>query len=244
MRVPALGGVIVLLSLLVVPGSSAQASTPTCFGLAATIVGTAGADNLVGTTGDDVIVGLEGNDTIDGAGGIDHVCGSRGDDVIGETEPLHIKTRLIANGGLGDDRLSGTSERDSLIGGDGTDLLSPSNGADSMIGGGGEDTIDARFDFGTINLSTGRFCPQSGACTSLHGIEDALGPLYQASTITGDDGANVLVAGTGGDAIFGLGGDDHLDGGDGTDTLDGGDGTDTCLNGETVLNCEAAGPPQ
>jgi Ca2+-binding RTX toxin-like protein len=60
----------------------ASAQAVTCFGVAATIVGTNNDDVLVGTPGRDVIVGLGGNDTIQGLGGNDLICGGDGSDDI------------------------------------------------------------------------------------------------------------------------------------------------------------------
>jgi uncharacterized delta-60 repeat protein len=71
----------------------------TCGGLAATLVGTPGADLLRGTARADVIVGLGGADTIHGLAGNDVLCG-----------------------GAGDDTLVGGPGRDRLIGGPGRDL--------------------------------------------------------------------------------------------------------------------------
>ena len=74
--------------LLAVVGSPVGAATelertvPTCRGVPATVVGTAGADRLAGTARADVIVGLGGDDSIFGAGGDDLVCGGPGNDLI------------------------------------------------------------------------------------------------------------------------------------------------------------------
>jgi Ca2+-binding RTX toxin-like protein len=87
---------------------SAPAS-PACFGMPATIVGTAGNDALRGTPGNDVIVGLAGNDVIDGRGGDDLICGGDGNDVL--------------RGGLGNDMIDGGEGDDILWGGAGDDLI-------------------------------------------------------------------------------------------------------------------------
>src|SRR5947209_3914100 len=68
--------------LLGVWGKHADASTPTCGGQTATLVGTSGADTLVGTNGNDVIVGAGGNDVINGLGGNDIICGGAGNDTL------------------------------------------------------------------------------------------------------------------------------------------------------------------
>lgn len=103
----------VALMLVAVPGS---AGTPTCNGLAATIVGTSGDDVLQGTSGVDVIAAGAGNDVVDGKGGDDIICGDAGDDEL--------------NGGKGDDL---------LLGGSGHDILSGNGGSDTVNGGKGID---------------------------------------------------------------------------------------------------------
>ena len=91
------------------PNAHAATQGPTCHGLPATIVGTAGADHLWGTPGRDVIVGLGGGDVIHGRGGNDVICGNRGADLI--------------FGGAGADELSGGDGNDTLEGGGGADDL-------------------------------------------------------------------------------------------------------------------------
>jgi Ca2+-binding RTX toxin-like protein len=62
------------------PALPAQATTPTCHGVRATIVGTAGDDVIHGTPHRDVIAAGHGDDTIYGRGGNDLVCGGPGAD--------------------------------------------------------------------------------------------------------------------------------------------------------------------
>ena len=50
--------------------------------------------------------------------------------------------------------------------------------------------------------------------------------------MTGNDGANTIEGGDGGDTLSGDGGDDMLIGGDGGDTLNGGEGNDHLMGGE------------
>jgi stage II sporulation protein D len=99
---------ITALLLLGLPAVS-SAATPTCFGEAATIVGTGGADMLEGTSGRDVIVGRGGADVIDGKGGDDLLCGNGGRDVI--------------RGGNGSDRIAGGGGADEISGDAGDDRL-------------------------------------------------------------------------------------------------------------------------
>src|SRR5262245_21415105 len=102
-------------------------ATPTCKGLAATIVGTEGDDfveqgkvtgaNLNGTRGPDVIVGLGGGDAISGGAGNDVICGGKGVDVL--------------VGGKGEDTLLGQAARDFFVGGPGNDRCEGGKGPDS-----------------------------------------------------------------------------------------------------------------
>ena len=78
---------------------------PSCNGLAATIVGTAGNNTINGTSGRDVIAGLGGVDKIYGGGGNDVICGGDGNDEL--------------EGGAGDDWLDGGAGASDSIRGDG-----------------------------------------------------------------------------------------------------------------------------
>lgn len=121
-----LAAVLAALTLAVVPllaGSSAPSPTPaeeivpTCFGKAATMVGTPDPDVLAGTPASDVIVGLDGDDVVDGRGGNDFLCG-----------------------GAGADDLVGSAGTDALVGGPGGDVLNGGFGDDALRGGLGTDT--------------------------------------------------------------------------------------------------------
>jgi Ca2+-binding RTX toxin-like protein len=90
---------------------------PTCKGLTATIVGTAGANRLAGTSADDVIAALGGNDTVSGLAGDDVICGGAGKDTL--------------KGGAGPDILLGQAGRDALKGGGGADLCKGGKGKDT-----------------------------------------------------------------------------------------------------------------
>jgi subtilisin family serine protease len=75
-----------------------SAATPTCFGQAATIVGTNNGETINGTGNADVIVALGGSDTVNGNGGADRICGGDGNDTL--------------NGGSGNDKLDGGAGTD------------------------------------------------------------------------------------------------------------------------------------
>lgn len=118
---------------------------PTCRGVTATVVGTAGSDVLVGTTGPDVIVGLGGNDHIVARAGRDLICAGSGNDSIAAGSAAD---RVFAGAGRdlllgrgGPDLLKGSSGNDVLKGGRGSDRLRGGSGFDRCRGGGGADSI-------------------------------------------------------------------------------------------------------
>jgi Ca2+-binding RTX toxin-like protein len=88
--------------------SAAWAVTPQCHGSAATIVGTAGADEINGTSGNDVIVARGSADDVEGRGGRDLICGGGGNDEL--------------EGDAGNDFLNGGTGNDELEGGPGGDV--------------------------------------------------------------------------------------------------------------------------
>ncbi|MDH3707294.1 MAG: family 43 glycosylhydrolase [Acidimicrobiia bacterium] len=100
---------------------------PTCFGLAATVIGSSRAETLVGTPGRDVIVGRGGADLIDGRGGDDVLCGGPGNDEI--------------RGGAGADRIDAGHGQDTAGGGAGKDTLDGGPGNDTVWGGLGRDVV-------------------------------------------------------------------------------------------------------
>lgn len=120
-------------------------AAPTCQGVAATIVGTAGNDVLVGTPGPDVIVALGGNDRIVSRAGRDLICAGAGNDYIGAGSAADRvfagsgRDRLLGRGGP--DLLKGSGGNDVLKGGPGSDRLRGGRGFDRCVGGAGADSI-------------------------------------------------------------------------------------------------------
>lgn len=118
---------------------------PTCHGVTATVVGTAGNDVLVGTPGPDVIVGLGGDDRIVARAGRDLICAGAGNDYIGAGSAADRvfagagRDRLLGRGGP--DLLKGSSGNDVLKGGRGSDRLRGGSGFDRCVGGAGADSI-------------------------------------------------------------------------------------------------------
>lgn len=120
-------------------------AAPTCRGVTATVVGTAGSDVLVGTTGPDVIVGLGGNDHIVSRAGRDLICAGAGSDSIAAGSAAD---RVFAGSGHdlllgrgGPDLLKGSAGNDVLKGGRGSDRLRGGRGFDRCVGGAGADSI-------------------------------------------------------------------------------------------------------
>ena len=118
---------------------------PTCGGVSATTLGTAGHDTLRGTRLMDVILGSAGNDTIRGLGGNDILCGGPGRDVLigddGDDKLFGGPGRDILMGKDGGDKLFGGRGKDQLFGGKGRDRLDGNRGNDDCNGGPGRDTI-------------------------------------------------------------------------------------------------------
>ena len=117
----------IILSGLLVVGSSAGAGPRMCLDRKATIVGTSGNDVIYGTNGTDVIVGGRGDDQVHGLGGDDFICGEGARDIL--------------TGGSGDDELSGGGGGDAIFGGSGDDFLNGGDQADQLHGGSGDDEM-------------------------------------------------------------------------------------------------------
>jgi hypothetical protein len=141
---------------------SANCTSTTAFGKAATIMGTSGDDEIQGTAGDDVIVAGDGNDLIGGNEGNDLICGGPGVDAIsgglsatdsddpdgfGPMPPIDSGDDLL-DGGPGTDRVTGTGGDDRVFGGDGNSdsVLGGSPGSDFMDGGPGTDDVCSRAE--------------------------------------------------------------------------------------------------
>jgi Ca2+-binding RTX toxin-like protein len=136
--------VAALLLARAAPSQAASEPRPTCFGKAATIVGTPGPDWLDGGP-DDVVVGLGGDDILFGG----TVCGGVGNDSL-TTGAYSLSNQL--DGGDGDDIIRGEAgATDLLLGGAGNDYLADTNdtdyedaydpGTDVMKGGPGDDRL-------------------------------------------------------------------------------------------------------
>ncbi len=195
--------------------ASSSHSPPTCFGQAATVVGTTGDDTLVGTPGADVIAGSEGDDRIRGLGGNDVICGDAGTDRL--------------SGGSGDDRLAGgrnglqqpypdnppDNVGDHLVGGPGNDVLDPGNDVATDAGGGFlPDTISYAHAPGgvRVDLAAGTATGGDGAdVLAVDGRVEVEGSAYD-DVLIGGDLADDLLGGAGDDVLYGGKGRDYLQG--------------------------------
>ncbi len=246
-----LGGPVAPVSGAPVSGAPVSAATSlTCQGLAATIVGTAGDDVLAGTPGPDVIVALKGDDTVNAGAGDDIVCGGRGTDKL--------------DGQYGNDRLYGernglrpredqpaTNVGDVLAGGPGDDVIDPGWDKHTDVGGGFlPDTISYRDSLVgvTIDLERGIGYGEGTDTILLEGRVEVHGSDFD-DVIIGTNRIDSIVAFSGDDYVDGRGGrdnlvdqqdigspsatrdDDYFSGGAGNDNIEPGRGTDTSRGG-------------
>ncbi|GCD92276.1 calcium-binding protein [Nocardioides sp. LS1] len=219
--------------VVVLAGTAAQAATtPTCHGHAATIVGTSGADRIVGTDGPDVIVGLDGNDRIVGGLGDDIVCGGVGADLL--------------KGGEGDDALYGgldlrrkakegyTIVRGDLVdGGRGDDLLAPGAGARTgLLAFMRPNAVTFKHAAGAVHvdLAAGTATGAGDDTILVDGPLGVLGSAYD-DVLLGSARPDFLMGGKGDDTVSGRGSSDVLldGGGRGDDSLAGGRGVDVAF---------------
>lgn len=132
-RIIAIAVSVALLATLAVV-SIASGAPPTCHGLSATKVGTAGNDYIKGTAGRDVIVARGGNDKIVTLGGNDVICAGSGKDLV-----LAGAGKDLVFGQFGNDILKGGDQWDVLNGGPGADKCVPGGGGARLVGCEGAD---------------------------------------------------------------------------------------------------------
>ena len=143
-----------------------------------------GPDAITGTVATETLTGTSGDDQIYADAGNDTVLAGAGDDTV--------------CGADGNDSVQGEADTDRLSGGLGTDLLDG--------GGAVTDTADyLESPAGvTVSLEAGSANGGEGLDTLL-GLENVTGSTFD-DTITGDAGANILLAGT----LTGSSGDDDI----------------------------------
>jgi Ca2+-binding RTX toxin-like protein len=190
----------------------------------ANLFGGAGNDVLTGGSSADLLFGQADDDTLLGKGGADQLFGGDGNDVL--------------IGGDGNDQMFGEAGNDRMIWnpGDDSDLMEGGDGTDTaeVNGGNGSEVFSVtangtrvrfdRIDPAPFNLDIGT---TENLVVNMNGGDDtftASGNLSPLIHVTVDGGA-------GNDTISGSNGADLLIGGDGNDFIDGQQGNDTVLLG-------------
>jgi serralysin len=140
-----------------------------------------------------------------------------------------------ANGGSGNDTITGNAADNILKGGAGTDTLNGGDGHDALFGGTGSDTLNggngwdtARYDEATSGIVAGlsgwvNYGEAAGDTFS--GVEGIYATNF-TDFLGGDGNSNALYGRGGNDALWGYNGNDYLYGGDDNDALFGGAGAD------------------
>jgi Ca2+-binding RTX toxin-like protein len=208
----ALCGLLLVVATLVLVSGPANAASPTCHGVRATVVGTRHHDTIVGTPHRDVIVAGRGDDVVDGRGGNDLICGGPGADRL--------------EGGPGRDRLLGEEDHvnhgeeeacdhgDSLDGGRGDDVLDPGPDPHASYFDGCGDRDEVRFRHGGdrgvhVDLERGTATGQ-GRDTIVAGYGLSVVGSDQHDVILGTDFSEEFNARGGNDTVRARGGDDRL----------------------------------
>jgi len=223
-----------------------------------------GDDWIVGGAGNDILnsTSPNGNDVLEGDTGIDILFGNSGSNKLycenpgemeailaaGETAQSLSNTGDIASGGEGDDFIYGSNAKDGLFGGLGNDLI---------VGGGGDDFIYSDAHVYGVNVEQSQtvrlednyagfvdwsYTVQSDAggtfITALHNV-------YVDQNSYGNEGDDVIYAGTGSDYVDGGYGDDEIYGGAdndiifgsaGDDFIEGGTGEDILIGDDAVIS--------
>lgn len=156
------------------------------------ITGGAGPDALQGGSGADLMVGNEGDDSLSGGNNTDMLIGDTGDDTL--------------DGGDGTDILDAGDGDDLALGGAGNDLLTGGEGNDDLQGGAGDDQIFGQLGQDTLSGGLGNdFLDGTHAATTVAAWIDQ----DDEDLLTGGDGDDTIVLGSGDIAV----------GGDGEDTF-------------------------
>ena len=187
------------------------------------------------TEGDDVYTGDGTDETLDGLGGNDEIHGAGGNDTI--------------FGGAGNDQLFGDAGDDIIYSGEGLDTVNGGAGNDTIVwtfaggindyengetydGGTGTDTLvmaGAAFTgLAIFNLATGVGSDDNGSIviTNFENFDGSGLAAFQAVSVIGTSGFNVITLGNNAGQIDGGDGDDTLNGGAGDDTINGDAGDD------------------
>jgi glucose/arabinose dehydrogenase len=171
----------------------------------------------------DILNGGNGDDLLFGGAGDDRLLAGTGDDEL--------------QGGDGADRLFGGDDRDVLVGGGGNDLLDGQAGVDAAAGGLGNDKyyVDDANDMVVEKAAEGTDTVYASVDYTLaagSAVEQLMANAgSQGLVLVGNELANRIYGGAGGDRLNGMAGDDLLYGNEGADTLAGSLGRDVLFGG-------------
>lgn len=203
-------------------------------------------------TADGTSTGMYVSASIHGGPGDDRLTGHQHVGVYGD-DGNDVVSGPAADGGNGQDMVTGTGGDDLLSGGPGEDMLYGGPGDDKLNGDGTEDSAHDILEGGPgtdvasysgrtervevdLGMRTGGYPGEDDALHDIEGAEGGAGPDY----LVGDDGPNTLDGGdcshdtpdTPADTLFGSNGDDRLIGSCTRDAqLYGGAGNDALLGG-------------
>ena len=146
------------------------------------------------------------------------------DETCAVDEALHIN-RLVVEGTIMSDTLSGTDAAEEILGFSGADRIDGMGGDDVIVGGtGGDDLAGGGGDDALMGGD------DDDRLTGGAGADLVMGEAGD-DVVDGGAGDDLLLGGIGADTIFGRDGDDRLLGGDGDDVLHDGSGRDVLLGG-------------
>jgi len=212
----------VLIGMVGLAAPAQAASSATCQGERATIVGHgnvrgtnhrdvivltgpsvvrayAGNDLICGSAGRDVIYAGAGNDRVYAGAGADTVFGEAGNDAINGDSGNDIISggngNDVVNGGTGNDAISGNSGDDTENGGAGNDAISGQAGSDHLSGGVGNDALNGGPGVDVIDGNDGADVVDGGPDSDVIHLDpsDALSGLNDISDIEGDDSEHAVV---------------------------------------------------
>ncbi len=155
---------------------------------------------------------------------IENANGGSGDDTI-----TGNAANNSLNGGAGDDQVHAAAGNDTVQGGDGANYLRGDEGDDSISGGSGFDDINGNQGNDTASGGAGNDWVVGGKDNDLLFGDDGNDIVWGnlgADTLDGGDGNDQIRGGQGDDSLFGGPGNDFISGDRGNDTESGGAGAD------------------
>jgi Ca2+-binding RTX toxin-like protein len=188
-----------------------------------TIYGGSGDDHLTGGDKTDTFYADAGDDVLDGSNNFDYVsfetatAGVNADlanpnpqdnGALGKDTLQHLE---VVKGSQYDDVLTARNGPGGLFGLGGNDLLVGGEASDGLDGGPGVDTASyARSANGVaVDLGIAKTQNTRAGNDTLTDVENLVGGAY-ADDLTGNDGPNTIVAGSGKDSVSGRGGADEF----------------------------------